>query len=100
MFPGPTPIVLDSCNVSDLALVLRTNKREASTIEFGAHQVIIVQSEEAKKNIPDVLKAGIVLTVFEAKGLEFDDVLLYDFFKYSKVSQFDIRLLALTIVLS
>ena len=86
MFPGPIPLVLDSCNVSDLALVLRTNKRESSTIEFGAHQVIIVQSEEAKKGIPDVLKAGIVLTVFEAKGLEFDDVLLYNFFKDSKVS--------------
>lgn len=86
MFPGPRPIVLDSCNVSDLALVLRTNKRESSTIEFGAHQVIIVQSEEAKKSIPDVLKAGIVLTVFESKGLEFDDVLLYNFFKDSKVS--------------
>ena len=65
---------------------MRSNKRESSVIEFGAHQVIIVQSEEAKKNIPDVLKAGIVLTVFEAKGLEFDDVLLYDFFKYSQVS--------------
>lgn len=86
MFPGPKPIVLDSCNVTDLALVLRTNKRESSTIEFGAHQVIIVQSEEAKKTIPDVLKAGIVLTVFESKGLEFDDVLLYNFFKDSKVS--------------
>jgi hypothetical protein len=85
MFPGPSPIVLDSCNISDLALVLRTNKRESSIIEFGAHQVIIVQSEEAKKNIPDVLKAGIVLTVFESKGLEFDDVLLYNFFKDSKV---------------
>ena len=87
MFTGPSPIVLDSCNVSDLALVLRTNKRESSTIEFGAHQVIIVQSEMAKKNIPDVLKAGIVLTVFESKGLEFDDVLLYNFFKDSKVWQ-------------
>ena len=85
MFTGPSPIVLDSCNISDLALVLRTNKRESSTIEFGAHQVIIVQSEMAKKNIPDVLKAGIVLTVFESKGLEFDDVLLYNFFKDSKV---------------
>ena len=88
MFPGPIPIVLDSCRISDLALVLRTNKRESSAIEFGAHQVIIVQSEEAKKTIPDVLKAGIVLTVFESKGLEFDDVLLYDFFKDSKVSLF------------
>ena len=87
MFPGPIPVVLDSCNVSDLALVLRTNKRESSTIEFGAHQVIIVQSEDAKKSIPDALKAGIVLTVFEAKGLEFDDVLLYNFFKDSKVRE-------------
>lgn len=86
MFEGPTPIIFQSCNVSDLAMVLRSNKREASAIEFGAHQVIIVQSEEAKQNIPDVLKAGIVLTVFEAKGLEFDDVLLYNFFKDSKVS--------------
>ena len=87
MFPGPIPIVLDSCNVSDLALVMRSNKRESSAIEFGAHQVIIVQSEEAKRNIPDVLKAGIVLTVFESKGLEFDDVLLFDFFKFSQVSK-------------
>ena len=86
MFPGPTPIVLDSCNISDLAVVLRMNKRESSAIEFGAHQVIIVHSEEAKNNIPDILKTGIVLTVFESKGLEFDDVLLYDFFKYSQVS--------------
>ena len=85
MFPGPTPTLLQSCNVSDLALLLRSNKREASSIEFGAHQVIIVQSEDSKKELPDALKAGIVLTVFEAKGLEFDDVLLYNFFSDSKV---------------
>ena len=86
MFTGPMPIVLDSSNISDLALVMHTNKRESSKkIEFGAHQVIIVQSEEAKQNIPDVLKSSIILTVFESKGLEFDDVLLFDFFKYSQV---------------
>ena len=85
MFPGPIPTLLDSCNFSDLALVLRGNKRESSAIEFGAHQVIIVQSEDAKKSLPNELQAGIALTVFEAKGLEFDDVLLYDFFKDSKV---------------
>ena len=87
MFTGPTPIVLESSSISDLALVMHTNKRESSKkIEFGAHQVIIVQSEEAKQNLPDVLKSSIVLTVFESKGLEFDDVLLFDFFKYSQVS--------------
>ena len=85
MFPGPIPTLLDSCNFSDLALVLRGNKRETSAIEFGAHQVIIVQSEDAKRALPNELQAGIALTVFEAKGLEFDDVLLYDFFKDSKV---------------
>ena len=85
MFPGPDPKLLDSCNFSDLALVLRGNKRESSAIEFGAHQVIIVQSEDAKRTLPSELQAGIALTVFEAKGLEFDDVLLYDFFKDSKV---------------
>ena len=87
MFTGPMPIVVESSNISDLALVMHTNRRESSKkIEFGAHQVIIVQSEEAKRNLPDVLKSSIVLTVFESKGLEFDDVLLFDFFKDSQVS--------------
>ena len=85
MFHGPIPKLLDSCNFSDLALVLRGNRRESSAIEFGAHQVIIVQSEDAKRALPSELQAGIALTVFEAKGLEFDDALLYDFFKDSKV---------------
>ena len=88
MFPGPTPILLESCKISDLALLLSTNKREASAIEFGAHQVILVQSKEAKDNLPSILKGAIVLTIFEAKGLEFDDVLLYNFFSNSMVSLF------------
>lgn len=86
IFPGPTPALLHSCTTSDLAVLLRNRRREASQIEFGAHQVIIVQSEDTKKELPDVLQSGIVLTVFEAKGLEFDDVLLYNFFADSMVS--------------
>ena len=83
---GSLPIVLDACSSSDLALILQGNKRQSSAIEFGAHQVIIVYSEQAKQHLPDVLKSAIVLTIFEAKGLEFDDVLLYNFFKDSKVT--------------
>ena len=89
MFPGPTPVLLESCKIDDLALLLSTNKREASAIEFGAHQVILVQSKEAKDNLPSILKGAIVLTIFEAKGLEFDDVLLYNFFTDSMVSLAD-----------
>ena len=83
MFPGPKPALLLSCDFNMLALML---SRKATAIEFGAKQAIIVQSEKAKHNLPDQLKGGIVLTVYEAKGLEFDDVLLYNFFSDSKVS--------------
>ena len=86
MFPGPMPLFLSSCNEKDLSLLLSTNKRECSAIEFGAHQVILVQSKEAKDQLPSILKGAIVLTIFESKGLEFDDVLLYNFFTDSLVS--------------
>ena len=86
MFPGPEPVFLDSCKVDDLSLLMSTNKRECSAIEFGAHQVILVQSKEAKDKIPQILKGAIILTIFESKGLEFDDVLLYNFFTDSMVS--------------
>ena len=86
MFRGQIPVLIESCEVTDLTLLLSTNKREASAIEFGAHQVILVQSKEAKENLPSSLQGAIVLTIFESKGLEFDDVLLYNFFTDSLVS--------------
>lgn len=43
-------------------------------------QAIIVRTDAARDALPDALRAGIVLTVVEAKGLEFDDVLLWNFF--------------------
>ncbi|XP_073486693.1 TPR and ankyrin repeat-containing protein 1 [Aquarana catesbeiana] len=87
LFDGPKPTVLDSCSVSDLALLLRGNKRKTQPIEFGAHQVILVTNEIAKENIPEELSLALVLTIYEAKGLEFDDVLLYNFFTDSEASK-------------
>ena len=84
MFPGPKPVLISSCSYSDLAQLVRISGEE-SAIEFGASQAIIVRSEQARSKLPDELKVGIVLTVNEAKGLEFDDVLLYDFFADSEV---------------
>ncbi|XP_013405370.1 TPR and ankyrin repeat-containing protein 1 [Lingula anatina] len=83
LFLGPKPVLLQSCSFSDLALLLRGNKRKTSEIEFGAHQVILVANEEAKSNLPEELSLALVLTIYESKGLEFDDVLLYNFFKDS-----------------
>lgn len=86
LFHGPQPVLLESCSFSDLALLLRGNKRKTSHIEFGAHQAILVVNDAARENVPEELQCGIILTIYEAKGLEFDDILLYNFFKDSQVN--------------
>ena len=40
--------------------------------------------EDSRQQIPAELKDNLILTIYESKGLEFDDVLLYNFFKSSK----------------
>lgn len=72
----------------DLALLLTGNRRKTSHIEFGAHQAILVVNDEAKEHLPEELSTAVVLTIYESKGLEFDDVLIYNFFKDSQVSIF------------
>lgn len=59
--------------------------RKTSHIEFGADQAILVVNEAAKSNIPEELNLGLILTIYEAKGMEFNDILLYNFFKDSQV---------------
>ena len=85
LFSGPKPVIMEVTSTEELVLMLDGSKRETSRIEFGAHQVVIVRSEEAKKTLPD--EFGVdpdwVMTVQESKGLEFDDVLLYNFFSDS-----------------
>lgn len=44
------------------------------SIEFGAHQCIIVRDAAAKAKLPKQLQTGLVLTPREAKGLEFTTV--------------------------
>ena len=88
LFEGPKPVLLELCSPTDLALILQGNQRQSSRIEFGAHQVVLVVSNEARDAMPDELKQGLVMTIYEAKGLEFDDVLIYNFFKDSQVKYF------------
>ena len=85
LFDGPRPVLIESCSPSDLALLLEGNQRQSSRIEFGAHQVVLVASNEARNKLPDELQQALVMTIYEAKGLEFDDVLIYNFFKDSQV---------------
>ncbi|XP_060067394.1 TPR and ankyrin repeat-containing protein 1-like [Ylistrum balloti] len=87
LFNGPQPVLLESCSFSDLAMLLRGSRRKTSHIEFGAHQAILVVDEAARDNIPEELQLGLILTIYEAKGLEFDDILLYNFFKDSQANK-------------
>ncbi|POG66195.1 hypothetical protein GLOIN_2v1659127 [Rhizophagus irregularis DAOM 181602=DAOM 197198] len=92
---GPRPILFDGfqkehlmdCEESELDDDYTHNKQrhvdldENQFIEFGADQVIIVRDDKAKIQVKKLInKAGLVMTVFEAKGMEFNDVLIYNFF--------------------
>ena len=86
VFRGPKPVLLKTDSTNELAVIMLGSVSEESMAhELGAHQAIIVRSEKDRENLPESLKNGIVLTVLEAKGLEFNDVLLYNFFSSSKV---------------
>ena len=68
--------------------VLLLGSDSESQIEFGAQQCVIVRDAQSKMKIPTELKqGGIVCSVFESKGLEFNDVLLYNFFTDSPAKQ-------------
>ena len=52
--------------------------------EFGADQAILVRDEETKCALKKATgNKAIIITVLEAKGMEFNDCLIYNFFKSS-----------------
>eukprot|EP00798_Chlamydomonas_sp_ICE-L_P021903 gene21903-28945_t len=59
-----------------------------TTVEFGAHQVILVRTTESEAKLPDEIRYSnaIIMTVPQAKGLEFDDVFIVDFFEDSEAT--------------
>jgi tetratricopeptide (TPR) repeat protein len=84
---GPVPIIIPSGNIDELIkIVFGINSKEKDEIQFGCNQVIIVRNQESKSHIPTYLSHALCLTVFESKGLEFDDVILFNFFTDSDVS--------------
>ena len=81
---------LASPDVNRLASLVEGRNETSNSgviVHFGADQAIIVCNEDTKaefrrnKSYDDAL----VLTVIEAKGLEFNDVILYNFFADSQV---------------
>lgn len=79
---GPKPVMIKTKTIEELVLLLAGNENN-NQIEFGSHQVIIVRNEESKKTLPKELQSFLVMTPIEVKGLEFEDVFVYNFFKDS-----------------
>ena len=84
MLSGPKPKFIEPCSATTLMKVLAANHRTPSDIQFGHHQAIIVRTEGKKEYVP--IKNVLTFSVYESKGLEFDDVLLYNFFSDCEVS--------------
>ncbi|XP_058731228.1 uncharacterized protein LOC131603010 [Vicia villosa] len=83
LISGEAPIVLE-CGSRKNAIVTifgNTGHDGGKNVGFGAEQVILVRDDCARKEISDYVgKQALVLTILECKGLEFQDVLLYNFF--------------------
>ncbi|KAL6223346.1 hypothetical protein ACLB2K_006733 [Fragaria x ananassa] len=76
---GEAPVVLESGENENAIIKIFGN-----IVGFGAEQVILVRDDSAQKEISNVVgKHALVLTIVECKGLEFQDVLLYNFFSSS-----------------
>ncbi|KZT08925.1 uncharacterized protein LAESUDRAFT_566389 [Laetiporus sulphureus 93-53] len=87
---GPKPVFLRHWK----ECTLHGNDLRSRTVLFGAQQCVLVRSdrarEELNKRAGDI---GLILTLQECKGLEFNDVLLYDFFSDSNVPLSEWRLI-------
>ncbi|WOL05870.1 hypothetical protein Cni_G14601 [Canna indica] len=90
---GEAPVLLESGNDENAILTIFGNSgcTQNSLNGFGSEQVILVRDTEMKEQIFSLVgKQALVLTILECKGLEFQDVLLYNFFGESRFKKWRI----------
>ncbi|CAD6259771.1 unnamed protein product [Miscanthus lutarioriparius] len=83
---GEAPVLLESDNDENAIMTIFGESRSEHGKQhgFGAEQVILVRDDDMKKQVVNIVgKQALVLTIVECKGLEFQDVLLYNFFSSS-----------------
>ncbi|KAF8972584.1 hypothetical protein BDZ97DRAFT_1752471 [Flammula alnicola] len=71
---------------------LSRNRKSNEKIELGANQCILVRDEAARQQlVEEIGDIGLIMTLYDSKGLEFNDVFLYNFFHDSAVSSYQWR---------
>ncbi|KAF8641227.1 hypothetical protein AX17_000861 [Amanita inopinata Kibby_2008] len=94
LISGPLPIFLTECDKHDIRFGQFLFGASGDPLEFGAHQCILVRDVAARDKLYEkVGDIGIIMTIYESKGLEFNDVLLYNFFEDSALSMAQWRLI-------
>ncbi|KZV14915.1 hypothetical protein F511_40287 [Dorcoceras hygrometricum] len=86
---GESPVVLEpGSDANSIITIFGCSRSETGKwVGFGAEQVILVRDDSARKEILKYIgRQALVLTIVECKGLEFQDVLLYNFFGSSPLS--------------
>ena len=87
-FDGQRPYLIGDTDMDTLMRFVKASMGadHSAPIEFGANQCVIVRNAAAKAKLPAAFRDALVLTVPESKGLEFNDVLIYNFATDSDVS--------------
>jgi len=76
---GPAPILFQACDASILTQCGREGLPDNELL-FGAEQVIITRDENGKADLVQMIgHTALILTILQAKGMEFDDVILWNF---------------------
>nr|XP_043619819.1 uncharacterized protein LOC122591622 [Erigeron canadensis] len=89
LISGELPVLLESGDDENaLATIFGGTRTGGQIVGFGAEQVILVRDNCVKTEICEYVgKHALVLTIVECKGLEFQDVLLYNFFGSSPLKE-------------
>ncbi|KAL9611745.1 MAG: hypothetical protein Q9167_003631 [Letrouitia subvulpina] len=82
---GPKPVLFLECEIKKLVSgEVGDVKLSDRAAEFGAEQVVLVRDEKTKEKLHEIIgDSALILTILQAKGMEFNDVILWDFFSRS-----------------
>ncbi|KAG9025217.1 hypothetical protein FRB95_010398 [Tulasnella sp. JGI-2019a] len=92
---GPKPIFFMGRADDGSFTRLLSHEDSDDAIELGAGQVIVVRNGQVRAALrKEIGDSALIMTLYETKGLEFNDVILYNFFAHSMASPSDWRALS------
>ncbi|KAG8992644.1 hypothetical protein FRB94_011412 [Tulasnella sp. JGI-2019a] len=92
---GPKPVFFMGRTDDGSFIRLLSHENSDDAIELGAGQVIVVRNGQAKATLrKEIGDSALIMTLYDTKGLEFNDVILYNFFTHSMATASDWRALS------